>query len=838
MRTIARLLLVTLVANFAAHVTLAQFGPAGSNNSIGGIVGAFDSSADAKPATITAQFTAATDERPAVIMITAKIAPGWHVYSISQPSGGPLKTKIQLTPSSQYRVLGDFSAIPAPKSHIDKEAWPGLELQEHEGEVTWYAPIELAAGVDPQTLEIRGTVTAQVCKEQCINLREQIVAKLGPGVPIGPLSNLTTPPPEAIPSTTPPTNSASSAGSFQSAGSEVKWTGHIEPAVVKPGDSANVLLTATPPANWHIYAWSARDEKPGSKPTLLSVKATGGLVVGEPATLSPIKKDDSVPEFGAMKYHEGSVTWKIPVIVPADAKPGSYSLSGFLGYQACETSGEHRGSCELPKGALFTGVLMVGDESVTTPSPLTFTPSTYVTVAKAAEFGQIPDQSVARPSDQIPVIGAAGSVYDLDRVRVEAQSGSFAYYIALAFVGGLILNLMPCVLPVIGLKVMSFVQQAGHSRSHALILNLWYSLGIISVFLLLGAAAALAGLSWGGQFSSTGFNAAIAAVVFAMALSLLGVWEVPIPGFFGSGSIQTAAAQEGPLGAFIKGVITTILATPCTAPFMASALAWAVSQPIATTLAVFASLGLGMASPYLVVGVFPELLRFIPKPGAWMETFKQIMGFVLMGTVVFILSFMQPAAIVPTLALLLGVGLACWIVARTPLSAELNDRLQSWGLASAVVLAAAVASFGWLYGESGPVAWQSFSLKKLQQVAVEEGRTVLVDFSAEWCLTCKALERTVLHTDAVQKTIASTGAVPMYADFTDFPPEIDRTIKALKSNGVPVIAVFPGDSPYEPIVFRGGYTQQGLIDALKRAGSGRGNAGPVAEASAAAAPLN
>ncbi len=136
------------------------------------------------------------------------------------------------------------------------------------------------------------------------------------------------------------------------------------------------------------------------------------------------------------------------------------------------------------------------------------------------------------------------------------------------------------------------------------------------------------------------------------------------------------------------------------------------------------------------------------------------------------------------------------------------------------------------------MAWQPFSLEKLQQVAVDEGRTVLVDFSAEWCLTCKALERTVLHTEAVEKTIASTGAVPMYADFTDFPPEIDRTIKALKSNGVPVIAVFPGDSPYEPIVFRGGYTQQGLIDALKRAGSGRGNAGPVAEASAAAAPLN
>ena len=146
----------------------------------------------------------------------------------------------------------------------------------------------------------------------------------------------------------------------------------------------------------------------------------------------------------------------------------------------------------------------------------------------------------------------------------------------------------------------------------------------------------------------------IAAVVFAMALSLLGVWEVPIPGFFGSGSVQSAAAKEGPLGAFLKGVVTTVLATPCTAPLMAAAIAWAVTQPLVTNLIVFAAVGLGMASPYLLIGVYPELLRFLPKPGAWMETFKQVSGFVLLGTVVFILSFIEPAAVVPTILLLLG----------------------------------------------------------------------------------------------------------------------------------------------------------------------------------------
>jgi thiol:disulfide interchange protein len=215
-----------------------------------------------------------------------------------------------------------------------------------------------------------------------------------------------------------------------------------------------------------------------------------------------------------------------------------------------------------------------------------------------------------------------------------------------------------------------------------------------------------------------------------------------------------------------------------------------------------------------------------------METFKQVAGFLLLGTVVFILSFMEPMAIVPTLALLLGVGIACWLVARTPLTAALTDRLQSWSLAGAVVLGAAVISFGWLYSKDEHVNWQPFSLTALQRVAVDEGRTVLVDFSADWCVNCKVLEKAVLHTEQVAKAIAASGAATMYADYTDYPPEIERTIRALKSNGVPVIAIFPGDRPYEPIVFRDGYTSQGLIAALKKAKDRKGGVPEPAVASA------
>lgn len=821
------------------------------------IVAQFDESGSqsfAEPLTVEAQVVPAAADQPVVLSISARIAAGKHTYAVTQPPGGPRPTRIELGPSQDFRLLAPFRAFPEPAKRIEQgPVWTGLEIQEHEGEVTWYAPIELTAGLDPQSLELRGTIHAEVCETggYCEPVQREFAARLAAS------SN------RIVPVAAYPGEEASripqsaAAGSYQAQGSVVQISGRLEPATVRPGGSARLMITAGVPAGWHVYAYSPRDTKRGSKPTLIALATTTGLIPRQPTTDAPIKVDNSVAAFGPMKYHEGSVTWTTRLDVPPNAPPGQYRIAGLIGYQACEYRADGMGSCELSHAVRFNGLVQVGGETGGA-TPLNFTPAENYREAAtvAAVFadyldGQTPavmqnastqpaPPAPSSPDAQAKALDAAHSripsvrqadAYDLSRLQLEAVSGTLAYYLALAFLGGLILNLMPCVLPVIGLKVMSFVEQAGRSRTHALMLNLWYAAGIVSVFLLLCILAATINLSWGGQFGSTPFNVTIAAIVFAMALSLLGVWEIPIPGFFGSGSMQAAAAEEGPLGAFLKGVVTTILATPCTAPIMASAVAWAVTQPFVTTFVVFASLGLGMASPYVLVGVFPELLRFLPKPGRWMETFKQVTGFVLMATVVFILSFIEPAAIVPTVLLLLGIAIACWLIARTPFTAEFRDRVQSWALSGAIVLAFVAASFGWLYRDvmqprfSGEQlartaaggAWQPFSLERLKEVAVDGGRTVLVDFSADWCFNCKVLEQAVLHTDDVERAIAESGAVTMYADFTDYPPEIERTIRALRANGVPVIAVFPGGSPYEPIVFRGGYTKQGLIDALAKA---------------------
>jgi len=371
--------------------------------------------------------------------------------------------------------------------------------------------------------------------------------------------------------------------------------------------------------------------------------------------------------------------------------------------------------------------------------------------------------------------------------------------------------------------------------------------------MVLATLAVALGLTWGEQFGIDAFNITLAVVVFAMGLSLLGVWELPIPGFVGGSKAHEISSKEGPFGAFIKGVITTILATPCTGPFMGTALAWAVRQPPTHTYAVFAAIGLGMASPYLVIGAYPPLIRFLPKPGAWMATFKQVMGFVLMGTVIFLLTFIDHALVVPTVLLLTGVGVACWWISRTPLTADFGPQIRAWVTGAAISAVFGYVAFArvigtvpvsgeeykvyGLYGimesrlneyvarhqgvplqhEEGEIPWQHFTPTKLTELQ-QKRKTVLVDFTADWCLICKTLEQTVLNTEEVKGLLKNNQVETLMADYTKRPPEIKEMLAELKSNGVPVLAIYPADRPNDPIVFRGAYTQAAVLEALKQAG--------------------
>ena len=295
------------------------------------------------------------------------------------------------------------------------------------------------------------------------------------------------------------------------------------------------------------------------------------------------------------------------------------------------------------------------------------------------------------------------------------------------------------------------------------------------------------------------------------------------------------------MGAFCKGVLTTILATPCSGPFLASALAWAVGQPPLSTYAVFLSVGIGMASPYLLIGAFPGLIRFLPKPGPWMDTFKHVMGFVLLSTVAYLLTLIPWVFVVPTVAFLFGLWAACWWIGRTPLTTSFRRKARAWLSAVAFAGVVGCVTFGWLAGvmagrfertlqaalgdsanrlarqAGGEFAWRPFSRESFEE-SIAAQNTVMVDFTADWCMTCKTLEKLVLDTSPIHRAVRRDGVVALRADWTHASPEVTEMLERLGSKQVPVIAIFPAGSANEPIILRGAYTQEMLLNALEQAG--------------------
>ncbi|MEL7496616.1 MAG: cytochrome c biogenesis protein CcdA [Planctomycetota bacterium] len=299
--------------------------------------------------------------------------------------------------------------------------------------------------------------------------------------------------------------------------------------------------------------------------------------------------------------------------------------------------------------------------------------------------------------------------------------------LGMALLAGLILNAMPCVLPVIGLKVMAFVKQAGENRLRIFLLNMAFSAGLMLVFLIVATLAAFFGMGWGDWLTkSIPGSVIITSVVFAFGLSMLGIWEIPIPG------LGANSKEEGLWGAFLLGILTTVLATPCTGPMLVPATAIVVGQPAWVAYLVFTCLGLGMALPYLLIGIFPILIHWLPKPGPWMDTFKQVTGFVLLGTVVFLLSGFsgEPRSkyLVPTLATLLAIGFGCWWIGSASYSTDARKRRSAWIWGITMIAAGAIAAFLILGPPRYELEWKNFSITQLNEKQAAN-QFVFVDFT-------------------------------------------------------------------------------------------------------------
>lgn len=396
-----------------------------------------------------------------------------------------------------------------------------------------------------------------------------------------------------------------------------------------------------------------------------------------------------------------------------------------------------------------------------------------------------------------------------------------------AFIGGMILNLMPCVFPVISLKIMSFVQQAREDRGKIRRHGLVFGAGVLASFwvlagLLLVLRAGGAQLGWGFQLQSPAFVGAMALLIFALGLSMAGVFEIGAS-FTRLG--ETGSRAEGYGSSFFSGVLATVVATPCTAPFMGGALGYAISQPAWNSMLVFTVLGVGMATPYVVLSLNPGLLKRLPRPGAWMETLKQVLSFPLFATVIWLVWVfgLQTGIDGATglLAAMLFLGIAGWIVGRwNAYNISARARLVTRAVAALAIVAG--LAFAWnassyrapstIGSTSEDALWQPWSPAKVDSL-LAEGKTVFVDFTAAWCLTCQVNKRTVLHRNAVEQAFRDKGVTLLVADWTNNDPVIATQLEALNRSGVPVYALYKNGAK-TPMLLPELLTEGIVMDAL------------------------
>jgi len=425
------------------------------------------------------------------------------------------------------------------------------------------------------------------------------------------------------------------------------------------------------------------------------------------------------------------------------------------------------------------------------------------------------------PEGTAPPLGTAAATTETQPLLIAVLGA--------AFIGGLILNLMPCVLPVLSLKVFSLMKHAGENPRAAWIQGVAFTVGVvISFWTLAGLLIALrtAGnqLGWGFQMQSPGFVLALIFLFFLLALNLFGVFEL------GASLVGLDAKATGHLGglasSFGNGALATLAATPCTAPFMGSALGFAAQQPPFISMLIFTFLALGMATPYLLLTIFPGALRFVPKPGAWMEAFKQFMGFLLMATVIFLIyvfgALVGEEQVSWLLFVLLLAGLAAWIYGRwaTPMR---TAPVRFAAFVVALGLLGYAINWGAMLAKKGDTvarsatattSWQPWSQEAVDD-ALAKGQPVFVDFTAAWCLSCKVNEAVALGTDGVKQAFAQKNVALFRADWTHSDPAISNTLRQFNRDGVPLYLLYSPKNKDAPQILPEVLTPGIVLDALK-----------------------
>lgn len=697
---------------------------------------------------------------------------------------------------------------------------------------------------------------------------------------------------------------ATTADSFmQEAGPATMVSLHLDATEAPPGGSILAGIKLSMDAGWHTY-W----RNPGESGMATEVKWTlpEGITAGpiewpapEPYTaegMTTYVYHDAVwlivPLELAPDLPPGTIELKADVSwleCKAACIPGDTSVSATLvvgdalkpGSEAPQIAGA-RAALPVQDPAVSATASWEGDLSgdqaelvLTASVPAGFAPTEFLpytiggcaiapgVVSREASEGRVILRKKAMRFDGDWPTRFAGLLVEMDEVghvtrAVEVVIGeeeselpepvlkkySLLEVVFLALMGGLILNLMPCVLPVLSLKVLSLVRQGASSAAERRKHGLVYTLGVlVSFWIVAGLVIAGRLASWGEQFQDPRFIVAVTVLMTLVALNLFGVFEVVLPGTAVTRASELAS-REGAGGAFFNGVLAVVLGASCVAPMLAAAVGWAISQPPLMILLVFTLIGLGLALPFLLLSFFPAMQRWLPKPGPWMQKFKVAMGFPMLAAAAWLLSMTADhyGAAGPLWVglFLVLLGSALWVHGEF---VQRGGRRK--GVARAVSLVIGVGAYAWtmesrLDWRTPPVAggdatmvggaarprgldWEFWSPEAIT-AARSQGRPVLVDFTANWCITCNTIVKPALEREAVISRIKELGAATLLADFTRKSPEIALELKRFQRAGVPLVLVYPASPDRPPEVLPDpnpllgpGYFAGIVLEALDRA---------------------
>lgn len=821
------------------------------------------SNPDESKISLKAEFKLKKDARVGLLFVQATIVPNHHVYSITQPKGGPgpQRSIISVVESEQFKFLGDFESESKPYVDDSREVFD-LNIEYHKDKAKWFAPIEITEGANPEQLKIDLLFSGQVCE---VNLQ-------GETINCQDLSNLPMTAKfagydEAL--KTPDSKSVNLA-TLTPEKAHVEFSARIvnsrgDKSAVKPGEKATLEFTATPTDGFHIYRYAEKVVE-GENATYFAFNPPKNWQVSSATTSQKPYENSELGYFA----HKDPVIWKFEITVPTNAAATTYVFDGAIGYQTCTDE-----NCDFPNGHLFrvevpvsitpfsSNVLFlepIDDETVRHRvengwnAPKKNPPKSGAAQANGSTATESPTETpfAADPAASEPpadLAQAMKALYDPDS-KIEyihydemekypvgtyvslserqRQRETSLYVAALGmFAGGFLLNLMPCVFPVLGLKVLGFVEQAGSDAKKIRLHGIAFSFGLlVSMWILAGFILTLKfalgqKVSWGAeQMGNPYFVLAIIVLLFLLGLNMAGVFELGTSLTRVGGNV---GGTKGYSSSFLTGVLTTIIATPCSGPFLGAAMGYTLAQSVGVAMLLFTIFGLGIAFPYIVLCFFPALISALPRPGAWMHTFKVIMAFAMFATVAFFMKTFGTQTGVDGLAwltmALVVIGLAAFFYGTwSPAYVQPIKRFAfGWALPAAVL-----ASGIWMGCDAagyqntasanqvvGGLLWKNWHPGFIEYSLKERPKIIWADYTAEWCLTCKLNKSRIFGSSDVKSQIEKLGIELVKVDYTDKSPEITHDLSRSDQVVIPVNLVYPPNYPKEPAILLTGLITPG-----------------------------